>query len=69
MEMIKVESSNVVAVGYKENDLYVDYKGGSYVYKNVPKPVYEGLLKAESKGKYMWAAVKGKYEYKKLVSK
>lgn len=66
MEMIKVVSSNVVAVGYKENDLYVDYKSGSYVYKNVPKKVYDGLVSAESKGKYMHANVKGKYEYLRI---
>ena len=37
MKMIKVVSSNVVAVGYEKNNLYVDYKSGSYVYYNVPK--------------------------------
>ena len=66
MEMVKVVSSNVAAVGYEGKDMYVDYKNGSYVYKNVPKKVYDDLLKAESKGKYMWAYVKGKYEYKRL---
>jgi hypothetical protein len=66
MEMIKVVSSNVVAVGYQGNDLYVDYKSGSYVYKDVPKKVYDGLVNAESKGKYMHANVKGKYEYLRI---
>lgn len=66
MEMIKVVSSNVVAVGYQGNDLYVDYKSGSYLYKDVPKKVYDGLVNAESKGKYMHANVKGKYEYLRI---
>lgn len=66
MKMIKVVSSNVVAVGYKDNNLYVHYKSGSYVYKNVPKDIYVELLAAESKGKYMWAKVKGRYEYARL---
>lgn len=66
MKMIKVVSSNVVAVGYKDNKLYVDYKSGSYVYENVPKEIYDGLLAADSKGKYMWAKVKGRYEYYRL---
>ena len=66
MEMIKVESSNVVAVGYKKNDLYVDFKSGSYVYFDVPKEIYDGLLKAESKGKYMWTKVRDKYDYARL---
>lgn len=62
-----VNSSNVVAVAYKESNLYVEYRRGEYVYKNVPKKVYDGLLAAESKGKYMSAEVKGKYEYEKLA--
>ena len=37
MKKIKVVSSNVVAVGYENNDLYVDFKSGSYVYKDVPE--------------------------------
>jgi membrane-bound lytic murein transglycosylase len=36
-------------------------------YKGVPKKVYDGLLAAESKGKYMCAEIKGKYEYEKLA--
>lgn len=66
MEMIKVISSNVVAVGYDENDLYVDYKSGSYVYRDVPKDIYKELLNAESKGKYIWAKVRGQYECMKI---
>ena len=66
MKMIKVVSSNVVAVGYEKNNLYVDYKSGSYVYYDVPKEIYVGLLAADSKGKYMWAKVKGRYDYDRL---
>ena len=66
MKMIKVVSSNVVAIGYENNQLFVDYKSGSYVYDNVPEEIFAGLLAAESKGKYMWAKVKGKYDYYKL---
>lgn len=62
-----VNSSNVVAVAYKESNLYVEYRRGEYVYKNVPKKVYDGLLAAESKGKYMSAEVKGKYEYERVA--
>ena len=67
MNWTSVNSSNVVAVAYKESNLYVEYRRGEYVYKNVPKKVYDGLLAAESKGKYMCAEVKGKYEYEKLA--
>lgn len=67
MEMVCVNSSNVVAVGYKDNKLYVDYRRGSYVYKDVPKNVYDNLLKSESKGKFMCAEVKGKYDFEKVA--
>ena len=69
MEMVKVESSNVVAIGYKKNNLYVDFKSGSYVYYDVPQKIYDGLLAAESKGKYMWAHVRDVYSYMRLPDK
>ena len=69
MKKVKVISSNVVAVGYENNNLYVDYKSGSYVYENVPEEIYAALLAAESKGKFMWAKVKGRYDYYRLDNK
>ena len=66
MKKVKVVSSNVVAVGYENNNLYVDYKSGSYVYTDVPEEIYIALLAAESKGKFMWAKVKGRYDYQRL---
>ena len=66
MKMIEVVSSNVVAIGYEENKLYVNFKTGSYVYYDVPQKIYDGLLKAESKGKYMWAHVRDVYSYERL---
>ena len=65
-KMIKVESSNVVAIGYKDNKLYVDFKTGSYVYYDVPQPVYDEFVKAESKGKYVWSHLRGNYAYERL---
>ena len=66
MKKVKVVSSNVVAVGYKDNDLYVDFKSGSYVYKDVPKEIYNALLASESKGKFMWAHIRDRYDYVRL---
>lgn len=66
MEMKKVKSSNVVAVGYDGANLIVEYAGGTYSYEKVAKKVYEGLLAAESKGRYMNSEIKGKYAYCKI---
>lgn len=67
--MVKVESSNINAVGYDTSfgGLIVEYKSGAkYMYEKVPMEVYENLLKAESKGRFINESVKGKFEYKKL---
>lgn len=65
---VKVESSNISAVGYANDSLFVQYKNGSmYLYNKVPKKVYEELLKAESKGRFVNESIKGKYEYNKVA--
>jgi len=61
-------SSNIISISYTNNNsLLVLFKnGGEYIYKAVPKEIYEEIVKAESAGKYLTSAVKGKYEYEKL---
>ena len=68
MKMISVISSNVVAVGYKDQkqELFVTFKNGSYVYTEVPRSEFEGLLKASSKGKYIHQHIKGYYPYSRV---
>ena len=61
---IPVESSAIDAVGYDaaRRALSVAYKGGrEYVYLDVPPEVFDALLKAESKGKFVNAEVKPRY--------
>lgn len=65
IEMIKVDSSNIRAIGYQNGDLYVEYSSGTYKYIGVPKSLFEGLVGASSKGKYMNEEIKGKYAYVK----
>lgn len=67
MKMIEVQSSNIKKVGYDKNNLYVEYNSGTYEYTQVPKQLYEDLLKAESKGRFMNENIKGKYIYKKIA--
>lgn len=70
MEMIYVESSNLRAVGYDETQqiLYVEFKhGGTYRYLGVDKSIYDGLLRADSKGTYLDQMVKkAGYGYEKI---
>lgn len=66
MKLVKVQSSNVKAVGWEKEVLFVQYNNGIYTYDKVNKETYEELLKAESKGKYLNENIKNKYEFKKL---
>lgn len=67
MILTKVESSNIESVGWENNTLYVKYlSGGYYAYQNVPKEVYDNFCAAESKGRFMNAEVKNKYNYTRL---
>lgn len=66
MKLISVKSSNVVAVGHSGTTLTVQYKNGTYQYDNVSRSVFDSLLAAESKGRFMNAEIKGKYSYKKI---
>ena len=68
--MHRVSSSNVHSVGYDEinHNLYVKFLNGStYVYYNVPKIHYDGLLSATSVGSYLDRYIKkGNYKYHKI---
>lgn len=67
MELREVLSSNIRKVGYDEGDLIVEYLSGTkYKYKKVPKEIYEAMLEADSKGRFMNNSIKGKYEYEKI---
>lgn len=67
MEMIKVESSNVERIGWEDNNLFVEYKGGNlYKYENVTREIYLELLGSKSRGHYLNESIKGKYTYTKI---
>ena len=55
MEMIPVQSEAVSAIGYDGQNLHITYRGGgkTYIHPNVPRHVADGLMAAESKGKYI----------------
>ena len=65
IKFVEVQSSNVVSIGYENNNLYVNYKSGTYKYENVDKSIYESLLTSDSKGKFMNEHIKGRYNYSK----
>jgi len=68
MEREMVTSSNVLSIGYEpfSNTLEVEFKSGIYQYYNVPEPIYEELMKSDSKGKFMSTYIKPAYPYSRV---
>ncbi|MCS6795434.1 MAG: KTSC domain-containing protein [Raineya sp.] len=69
MKRIAVESSMIASVGYDEENeiLEVEFNSGQvYQYFEVPREVFDELLQAESKGRYMKNSVIDCYPYTKV---
>ena len=67
------ESSESSAVSYARYDrqhrrLYLTFResGEMYVYVDVPLPIYEALLTAESKGRFINERIKDRYKFQRL---
>ena len=68
IKMINVKSSNIAAVGWDEDHLFIQYNSGNiYMYDGVKKDKYNQLIQAESKGKFVNAYIKPTYPYQKLT--
>jgi len=70
MDRTPVSSTNLKSVGYDTENMVLEiefHNGGIYQYFNVPESKYEGLMKADSHGKYFDAYIKkGGYRFKKI---
>ena len=68
MEREPVTSSNVVSVGYDapSETLEVEFKNGVYQYYNVPQPIYEQMMTAESVGRFLNVYIKPVYPCAKV---
>lgn len=69
MERVKVESSTIKAVGYEPTSLLleVEFKAGTvYQYKEVTPGVFDGMMGSDSKGKFFYKEIRGKYKFTKV---
>lgn len=69
MKRVTVNSSNLKSVGYDETSQILEIEflhGGIYQYFDVPKSEYNGLMKADSHGKYFVAHIKDNYMFEKV---
>lgn len=64
--LVKVQSSNIEAMGHDSRGLFVRFSGGAlYSYPAVPKDLYDEGLKAESPGKWFRDKVRGQFAHVK----
>ena len=68
IKMVKIDSANIIRFGYDEDnqEIHIETEVSEYYYEDVPKSVYEKLLKAPSKGSFIWRYLEGSY---KCISK
>ncbi len=65
MDMIPVSSQAIAAVGYDPQTLRLRIRfveGHSYDFHGVPAAVFQGLLRAPSKGGYYNAHIRDRYQ-------
>ena len=68
MELIPLDSTMISAVAYDDahRDLIVIFNTGqTYVYSDVPRDIYDGLLAADSKGTYMHSTILNHFPYRR----
>lgn len=68
MRMFKCESTLIANYGYdpEKHQLDIEFnRGGIYRYSEVPTQVFEGFLRAESKGKYFLANIRDAFKWEK----
>ncbi len=69
MQHVTVESSMIHAVGYDAEKRILEIvfnTGRTYQYFDVPPEEYEGLLNADSKGRYFLANIRDVYAYSQV---
>ena len=69
MRLKPVDSEMLIAAGYDKRAriLQVIFRTGeTYRYKEVPSSAYDGLMSADSKGKYMHRYIIGHYPYERV---
>lgn len=69
MERYYVTSSNLASVGYDAatQTLEVQFLNGSiYQYFNVPRHIYEQLMREGSKGRFLNAYIKNAYPFSRV---
>ncbi len=60
-----VQSSNIQAVGYSNQGLFVRFiGGGTYHYPDAPKSVFDEMVKSDSVGRYFAHKIRGTFRHR-----
>jgi hypothetical protein len=65
---VRVRSSNIKDVDYNKDSKELKIKfmsrpDSTYIFKNVPYDIYEGLMKDKSKGKFFHRKIRNKFGF------
>lgn len=64
---IYIVSSNIDAIGYEPDALFIRFKSGQiYRYDGVPHVHFDALQKVESAGQYFHHYIRSKFRYERL---
>ena len=70
MERQYVSSSNIASIGFDPDHMILEIEflnGAVYQYYDVPQSIYDGLMAADSHGKYFAASIKkGGYRFAQI---
>jgi hypothetical protein len=69
MERIRVKSSNICSIGYDSNNslLEIEFMNGSiYHFYGIHRNIFDGLMNAQSHGRYFASMIKNEYRYRRI---
>lgn len=68
IQMVPVQSSNIVSIGYAADrgELRIHFKSGLYGFDQVPAATHVALMASSSKGAYFISNIKGKFVSRKI---
>jgi hypothetical protein len=67
MERLPVTSETIAEIGYQDSTLEIMFTSGTvYQYFDVPEHVYDGLMNADSHGRFFNEQVRGHFRYARV---
>ena len=69
MHHTPLSSSNLASAGYDDESQTLEiefHSGGTYQYFDVPRTIYDGLLSADSAGRFFHQQIRGIFRYARV---